>query len=112
MVGTATLTEPIITALVSEPRIIDRLIAQRAEGVTAFGVAATLAAPEEAACLSGGRGGVATCYSFTGYCRYPDWRWALGLQTVAALERIETFFASCISSPFQRSPSSSCPGRD
>src|SRR5437879_10032761 len=64
MVGTATLTEPIITALVSDPRIIDRLMAQRAEGVTTSGVAETLAAPAEAACLSGGCGEEATSCSF------------------------------------------------
>src|SRR6266446_9328043 len=64
MVGTATLTEPIITALVSDPRIIDRLMAQRAEGVTTAGVTETRAASAEAACLSGGSGGVATCCSF------------------------------------------------
>src|SRR5215831_12101070 len=64
MAGTATLTEPIITALVSEPRIIDRLMAHRTEGVTACGVSETLAASAEAACLSGGCGGVDTCCSF------------------------------------------------
>src|SRR6266545_2129728 len=64
IVGTATLTDPIITALVSEPRIIDRLMAQRAVGLVTPDVSTTPAAPAAAADLSGGRGGLATATLF------------------------------------------------
>jgi hypothetical protein len=38
MVGTAMLIDPIITECVSDPRMIDRLIAQGADGDTARGL--------------------------------------------------------------------------
>src|SRR5215468_9514941 len=85
MAGTATLTDPIITALVSEPRIIDRLMAQRAEGVTACGVSEPLAASAEAACLSGGCGGVVTCCSFI--CRQVYEGIALGQRVYCLLKK-------------------------
>src|SRR5437870_12905132 len=62
--GTATFTEPIITEFVSEPRIIDRLMAQRAEDTVTPGISAVLAEAEEATCLAGERGGLGTCGSF------------------------------------------------
>ena len=59
MAGTATFTEPIITEFVSEPRIMDRLMAQRAENMGPLGSATGLAAVEEAE-----RGGLGTGGSF------------------------------------------------
>src|SRR5437870_4114500 len=61
--GTATFTDPIITEFVSEPRIIDRLMAQRAEDTVTPGISAVLAEAEEASCLAGERGGLGTCCS-------------------------------------------------
>jgi hypothetical protein len=63
MVGTAMLIEPIITEWVSDPRMIDRLIAHRAEGVvrSALGARATVV---DAAAMVGRRRDGDTCYSF------------------------------------------------
>src|SRR5262249_15033754 len=46
--GTATFTEPIITEFVSEPRIIDRLMAERAEDTVTAGISTVLAEVVEA----------------------------------------------------------------
>src|SRR5262245_57432470 len=66
--GTATFTEPIITEFVSEPRIIDRLMAQRAEDTLTFGISTVLAEVVEAMCLAGACGGLGTAALFCLSC--------------------------------------------
>src|SRR5262245_26450860 len=62
--GTATFTEPIITEFVSEPRIIDRLMAQRAEDTVTSGIPTVLDEVVEATGLAGACGGLGTGCSF------------------------------------------------
>jgi hypothetical protein len=63
MVGTAMLIEPIITEWVSDPRMIDRLMAHRAEGVVVRGALGARATVENAAAIVGRRRDGDTCYS-------------------------------------------------
>ena len=63
MVGTAILIDPIITEWVSDPRMIDRLMAHRAEGVVVLGARGALATAAAVA-LAGVCWAWATCYSF------------------------------------------------
>src|SRR5262249_13328003 len=75
MVGTATFTEPIMIEFVNEPRIIDRLIAQRAADTLAPGNATGLAAAAKARYLADECGGLATgCLSCGGEPASPRWR--------------------------------------
>src|SRR5712692_1080507 len=86
IVGTATFTEPIITEFVSEPRIIDRLMAQRAENIGPPGISTGLAAVEEAE-----RGGLGTG------CSFLPQLWGKAGITSAANRRMERNTCSCVS---------------
>jgi hypothetical protein len=64
MAGTAMLIEPIIIEWVSDPRMIERLIAHRAEGVVVRGAPGTRAAVGDVAAVVSRRRDGDTCDSF------------------------------------------------
>jgi predicted PilT family ATPase len=65
------LIEPIITEWVSDPRMIDRLIAHRAEGVVVRGAPGARATVVDAAAIVGRRRDGDTYYSFLLFALYP-----------------------------------------